>query len=165
MQEQILQAIFDNTNETKKAVDNLHDSIVKIETITTQNQKDIEVLNQIVWKSVGNSVPLSKAYAEQSEQIKSLADIIDHINYNLTKSIQKVESDLKEDVNQLNKSISDRSSFTNTALLTIFIAFLSGFVGFAGSLMIEHYKLQKPEIEKKSELKTTNTNQLVIFRE
>jgi hypothetical protein len=147
MQEQILQAIFDNTTETREAVDFLRDSIVKIETITSQNQKDIEVLNEIVWKSVGNSVPLSRAYTEQSTQIKNLADIIDHINFNLSKSIQKVESELKEDVNQLNKAINDKNAFMNTALLTIFVAFLSGMIGFAGSFIVDRWPAPQPEIK------------------
>jgi len=113
----ILQLILKNTEETKKAVSSLQESISRIEVITEQNKNSIANLDKIVWQPVGENVTLVQAYAQQSEQIRNLASSLRRVDEDLTITIQKVESDLRVDIASLSAQIGSRSTLLNTLLI------------------------------------------------
>lgn len=115
MNESILQEILNNTAETKNQLIKLQDGLSKIEIITEQNKVSIDHLDRIVWKSIGENPTLLQTYTEHHSQLQQL-----------TYTVNKLENDLKIDIDNLAKKIDDKNQLFQMIILSLLMAIVGG---------------------------------------
>lgn len=115
MNESILQEILNNTTETKNQLIKLQDGLSKIEIITEQNKVSIDHLDRIVWKSIGENPTLLQTYTEHHSQLQQL-----------TYTVNKLENDLKIDIDNLAKKIDDKNQLFQMIILSLLMAIVGG---------------------------------------
>ena len=115
MNESILQEILNNTAETKNQLIKLQDGLSKIEIVTEQNKVSIDHLDRIVWKSIGENPTLLQTYTEHHSQLQQL-----------TYTVNKLENDLKIDIDNLAKKIDDKNQLFQMIILSLLMAIVGG---------------------------------------
>lgn len=115
MTDSILQEILTNTTETNHQLTKLQDGLSKIEIITEQNKVSIDHLDRIVWKSIGENPTLLQTYTEHHSQLQQL-----------TYTVNKLENDLKIDIDNLAKKIDDKNQLFQMIILSLLMAIVGG---------------------------------------